>query len=100
MGNASSDVSQSILNRRREVAADQLRSRGEHGNDLLAVDEYVGGGYLAFPDPAAGGLPFPLGHAPAGTGPVQVGRIPARCVTARASRGPAPRAASIPCASL
>ncbi|MFD9826984.1 flavin monoamine oxidase family protein [Tsukamurella tyrosinosolvens] len=31
------------------------------------LDEYVGGGYLAFPDPAAGGLPFPLGHAPAGT---------------------------------
>ncbi|GAA1081121.1 MULTISPECIES: flavin monoamine oxidase family protein [Tsukamurella] len=29
-------------------------------------DEYVGGGYLAVPDPKAGAMTFPLGHAPAG----------------------------------
>lgn len=61
------DRRDALLGRLAHHLGDDVRTPASWHEKSWHLDEYVGGGYLAFPDPAAGGMPFPLGHAPAGT---------------------------------
>ncbi|CAM4001596.1 flavin monoamine oxidase family protein [Tsukamurella ocularis] len=61
------DRRDALLGRLAHHLGDGVRSPASWHEKSWHLDEYVGGGYLALPDPAAGAMPFPLGHAPAGT---------------------------------